>query len=349
MGCTDQDKYKDLFSDMAWYISKSSGLIQLNPLLSLDVVYKMGHGSGTTGKMWDEHHSELASFIHKYNPKNILEIGGSHGILANKYLESYSTQWTIIDPNPRIPKSLQIQVIERFFDDTFVSKEVYDTIVHSHVLEHIYDPNIFLKHIASSMRNNSLMVFSIPNMLPMFKKMYTNCINFEHTIFLTEPYIDFLMAKYNFELVEKSYFRDDHSIFYCVRKKGNVDSVTLPENLYTKNKELYLKYVKYNKELICKLNSNIQITTDPIYLFGAHVFSQFLIATGLNVGRVAAILDNDHLKQGKRLYGSNLRVESPEILRDLDNPVVILRMGIYNAEIKQDIFHNINSTTKFLE
>ena len=48
-----------------------------------------------------------------------------------------------------------------------------------------------------------------------------------------------------------------------------------------------------------------------------------------------------------RLYGSNLKVKSPEILKKYKNPVVILKAGIYN-EIKKQILNQINKKTKFI-
>jgi len=55
----------------------------------------------------------------------------------------------------------------------------------------------------------------------------------------------------------------------------------------------------------------------------------------------------DIKKQGKRLYGTGLNVQSPEILKDLDNPIVILKTGIYSQEIKSQIL-SINSSVQFL-
>jgi len=49
MGCTTNDPSEDVLADMSWKISPESGMIQLNPLLPLEVVYSEEHGSGTTG------------------------------------------------------------------------------------------------------------------------------------------------------------------------------------------------------------------------------------------------------------------------------------------------------------
>ena len=62
-----------------------------------------------------------------------------------------------------------------------------------------------------------------------------------------------------------------------------------------------------------------------MFLFGAHVFAQYLIEFGLNIDRIVCLLDNDIKKQGKRLYGTSKIVKSPKILAGLDNPIVILK------------------------
>ena len=83
-------------------------------------------------------------------------------------------------------------------------------------------------------------------------------------------------------------------------------------------------------------------------MFGAHVFSQYLISFGLRSKKILYILDNDKKKQNKRLYGTNLTVKSPKILSKYKNPLVILKVGVYFNEIKNDITKNINHKTKFL-
>ena len=70
---------------------------------------------------------------------------------------------------------------------------------------------------------------------------------------------------------------------------------------------------------------------------------------GLNISKIKSILDNSKTKQGKRLYGTNIIVHSPEILRNEKTPVLILKAGIYNNEIKNQILSQINSDTIFWE
>jgi len=349
MGCTDQNPLEDIRADMSWKISSKSGMIQLNPLLPLEIIYSEEHGSGTTGTAWDEHHKSFAKFINKYNPNQVLEIGGLHGILAQKVLTlNPNINWTIIEPNPRVPKHLPVEVITGFFNNNFKSEKVFDTVVHSHVLEHIYDPDEFMKHKSSFMQEGNLLIFTLPNLEAMLKRKYTNCINFEHTLYITEPYIDFYLSKYGFELIEKSYFKEDHSIFYCVKKVNKKIPFILPSNLFNTNKETFENYIKTHQTYTLTINNIINNTTLPVYLFGAHIFSQYLISFGLDTENIKYILDNDSTKQNKRLYGTNLTCKSPKILKGEKEAIVILRAAGYNDEIKNDILNNINPNIIFI-
>jgi len=351
MGCTSTAKESDLIADMTWQISPSNGLIQLKKLIPIDILYSQSHDSGLVGKIWMQHHAAFAIFIRKYSPASVLEIGGAHGILSKIYQdESAGVDWTILEPNPIPVEGVKAKIIQGFFDDQFELDEPVDAVVHSHVFEHVYDPQSFVQHISGFLPEGKHLIFSLPNMEVMLKRKYTNCINFEHTVFLTEPYIEYLLHQHGFRILEREYFLDDHSIFYaCVRDKS-VPPTELPSGLYEKNKKIYLDYVTYHEELIHDLNAKIRAleNNQKIYLFGAHVFAQYLIGFGLDTSRIECLLDNDQNKQGKRLYGTNLQVASPKILADVENPVIILKAGVYNEEIKKDIVENINKKTKFL-
>jgi hypothetical protein len=347
-GCVDQPQSDDLFADSIWEIGVSTGLIQLKKLIPLNILYSQSHGSGDIGRIWDDHHKSFAFFINKYTPKAVLEIGGGHGRLAKLYEEHSQISWTIIEPNPTPVDSSNAKWIKGFFDSDFVSGSHYDCYVHSHLFEHLYDPCQFMNHLSTYMKEGDKLIFTVPNMQEMLERNYTNCLDFEHTFFVTEPYVEYLMAKYGFDIVEKEYFMEDHSIFYAAVRSSKVIEKELPPNLYLKNKKLFLNFIKSHKDMIASYNDKLDKIGGPVYLFGAHVFAQYLIQMGLDVTKIVSILDNDESKQGKRLYGSNLSVESPRVLEGVESPQIILKAGVYNDEIKKDILENINATAIIL-
>ena len=349
MGCINHESDNDLRADMSWAISRNTGVIQLKSLIPLNILYQSEHDSGVIGNIWLQHHQEFATFIQKFRPESILEIGGAHGILSREYRKENYIDWSILEPNPSPAEGVDATFIKGFFDDKFTFDKNVDTIVHSHLFEHVYYPDKFINHISRFLSEGQNLIFSLPNMEEMLKRNYTNCLNFEHTVFITEPYIEFFLSKYGFRLIEKKYFKDDHSIFYAYVKDKKIKKTDLPKMLYEHNKKIFLDYIHYHQKLISDLNIKISNTkiNQPIYLFGAHVFAQSLIQFGLNTSRIINLLDNDINKQDLRLYGTNLEVKSPNILAKIKNPIVIMKAGIYNNEIIEDILKNINSNTIF--
>lgn len=347
MGCTDEPANADLRHDMRWVICEDCGTIQLDQLIPLDVLYAHSHNSGVVGGLWARHHQAFAEFVLAQSPRTVLEIGGGHGILSMQaHAVNPDIDWTILEPNPTPRPECKARYVKGFFDQHFRLDHPVDTVVHSHFFEHLYQPALFLQQLQQFLPVGGRQVFSLPNLPVMLQRQYTNCLNFEHTFFVDEAMLEALLAQNGFRILAKQYFLDDHSIFYSTER---VDSATAPlPNAITANRALYQRYVDHHRELIAELNQRIAGHSGPVYLFGAHVFSQYLFAFGLDAGRIERILDNDASKQGKRLTGSNCRIASPKLLAGVDNALVILKAGVYNEEIRRDIVDNINPAVQFI-
>ena len=172
---------------------------------------------------------------------------------------------------------------------------------------------------------------------------------------LTPNSIEYIMAKHSFALEKKRVFADGHSLFYAFSYKGK-DSDAVPKlqlSEYADNKLLFQNWLKANVDFVQSVNARIDeaLTTEKepsIYLFGAHIFTQYLVSFGLRASVVSAILDNATGKQGKRLYGLPLMVYSPKVLADKERPIIILRVGAYAEEIKRGILE-VNASAIFWE
>lgn len=358
MYCVDAPPEADVFADMEWSISRGSGCVQLANLAPLDVVYEHEHGSGAVGGTWQAHHAEFASFLHKHGVTRALEIGAGHGHLAKQYLALHpASSWVVVEPNLPDWTHERATMVRGMFDADFKLPDgvpAVDAVVHSHTFEHMYEPRAFLESVNQFLPINGLHVFTLPRMRVWLQKHYSNTLNFEHTILLTETIIDELLRVTGFDLVDKAYFRDDHSVFYAARKVGSPiadgPARALKLDEYAANKALFMDFVKVQQDAVARINAALAITPGTVYLFGAHIFSQLTIAFGLNMDRVAAVIDNDPAKHGKRLYGTRLLVHKPDVLRDVDNAVVVLRVGAYRDEIVKGIESMVgHQNTVFVE
>ena len=341
MSCIDNlDTTADVFEDMNWGYS-SAGHIQLTDVLDPDLIYKDYHSPGTVGKMWKEHHSMLADFIKDDTFVNVLEIGGAAGSLLGNFVDDNEDfTWTIIEPscNTNI-NDPRVRSINGYFEDYKFDTQ-YDTVVHSHVFEHVYNPVTFLEKINSILDYGNFHYISIPNMKYWLENGFTNTLSFEHTFYVDEKVLTYLLANAGFKVVEQR--SSDHSVVVKAVKSRDVH-VPTTDFLYVK--ELFETYIAKLTADVAAVNA--MIGDSKFYLFGGHIFAQALLNMGLKSENIECILDNDPKKHNKRLYGTNCIVQSPQCLKDVENPIVLLRGGSYTDEIKDSIL-KVNSTTQFI-
>ena len=344
--------YKTESKNMNFKINKKSGTVQIFPRVPLKKLYFKSHGSGKIGKVWNDHHKEFFKFTKKYLNKKILEIGGGHNSISNMFVNLKKKDNIILtsfDPNGRKLKNIKHTLIKDFFNSQNIKKykikSDINLIIHSHLIEHIYSPRQFLAKINHLLSNDGYHIFSVPNLKQMIKNGYANAMNFEHPFFLDEKMLDFLLGQSGFKIIRKKYFKSSHSIFYLT-KKNKIKKKILP-NFFSKNKKIFLKLKnKWFKDI--KLLNRLILDKKDIFIFGAHIFSQNLIFNGLNFKKIKYILDNDPNKNNQFLYGTKIQVKNPAILKNYNNPLVILRAGPYNQEIKRNIIKNINNKTIFI-
>jgi len=347
-GCVDSDQNTDIKADMSWAICPESGVIQLDKLIPLEILYQEQHVDGT-GPTWEKYYHDFADYIVKQNPKDVLEIGGGAGKLADIAVDlTLGTTWTMAEPNPLHKETNRIKIVQKFFDEKFKFIGDIDTVVFSQVMEHAYDPNIFVSSISKFLKNGNKLVFAYPNLKLWLEKKYTNAINFEHTFFITDYFVDYLLNKHGFAIKDKTFY-GDHSIFYvAVKTRSTTKNQLSYENKYIEYKKIFNDFIDYHKNLVEELNKKINSFDGKVYLFGAHIFAQYLFEFGLNKNKIVGLLDNSPLKQGKRLYGTKYIVESPLVLEKDKKVGVVLRVGIYRDEVLKQL-KEINPNVEIFE
>lgn len=338
IGATDSNRDSDLLADMTWDICVETGMIQLRELLDPELVYS-GYHSEAIGGVWKQHHDEFCDFSSKFLSGSVVEIGGSNGYVANNLIRRIDSisDYTIIEPNASCKPSEKIKIVQKFFNKETASTITtpVNAILHSHTFEHAYDPIDFMSSIATISSPGSAHIFSVPKLDEYLKSKFTNTLNFEHTYYLTDKVIRYLLARFGFAILETREFKN-HSRFYACRFNGEKNDCVL-QSEYAGNKEVFSDFVTFYQNSVDKLNREAADFSGDIYLFGGHIFSQFLICIGLNADLVAGILDNSSDKQGKRLYGTNLRISSPEIIQGRGEVGVILKAGQYQDEIREQL------------
>lgn len=336
---TDSDPSEDIFLDMEWGYPEG-GTVQLNKLVPPNILYDKHHNSGMVGTTWEKHHQIFFEFINKREIGNVLEIGGASGNLSKKFFNiSDNVSWENIEPGKHSNTDTRVKLINEYFENYNFSKK-YNTIVHSHVFEHIYEPIKFLKKVNEVLEDDGHHYISIPNMKHWLSNNYTNTLMFEHTFYVDEDVLETLLNITGFEVIDRLF--NNHSIYICCKKVSPSADIKYDSE---KIRDMFLKYVDFLISDIDKIKKDI--LGKKVYAFGAHIFTQMILNFGVDESNIISVLDNDKQKQGKRLYGTNLFIQSPAILGDEDEPIIILRCGSYTEEIRENLL-KINKKIKFI-
>jgi SAM-dependent methyltransferase len=284
------------------------------------------------GSTWNKHHTEFAEFVARRSPKKILEIGAGTTTLATIIRQKANIEsYTIVDPNV-IDRGENVRIIRKLVTSDFALDERFDTVIHSHTMEHFYNPIEDLKALARLMTDDGQMIVSVPLIVNSVMDGFSNGLNFEHTYMTTISNFYPMFAAAGLHITSMCSF-NPYNVFITASKERRP---VLISNEYSSTHDIITRYYEQLVDDIDGINEQIKgKNPGSVYLFGAHIFSQSLINAGLS--SVYCILDNDTTKHDQRLYGTPYDVQSPDVIASDAAPIVILRTGQYTAEIAEQL------------
>lgn len=337
MGCVDIESThkEDVFWEMKWGYKDDSTFGVIDPPPA-ELIYLNQHNE-LVGPTWENHLSSFSKFVSEKVRGKVLEIGAGHCLLSERVdllNPGLFEQWDILEPNPLIQSNSRGELFKEYFPSKTIKNKNYDVIVHSHVLEHVVSPITFLIDCYETLKTDGEIIMSVPNMKNMADNSDLNLLMFEHLTYLTFDEIQNIAQFAGFKIINFQHF-DQHSIFFHLKKIEKDNSNKSFKSILT-TVEIEKLIDNYSNEILDKVKEIKKFMDDnnfKFYIFGAHIFTQYLIALGLDHNKIVALLDNSKFKQGKRLYGTNLKVLGPMEILGESNLGIILPMGNYEAEV----------------
>jgi hypothetical protein len=168
IGCTEPESRtsEDIYWDMKWGYKEDSTFGVIDPP-DPEKIYLEQHNE-LVGPTWNSHLFEFSKFVIEYSTGNVLEIGGGSCSLPTQVFSHNAYKkidnWDIIEPNPLIDLNEFGELITGWFPESLEVGIRYETIVHSHVLEHVPSPLNFLRSCNERLVLDGKILFSIPNM-----------------------------------------------------------------------------------------------------------------------------------------------------------------------------------------
>lgn len=315
---------QDIFADQNFSVCNTCSCVQLKNLINPSLLYSTAHNNTFNTPTWLEHHKIFLNFIfNKVSHTSITEIGGSGKMF--ELINRSDIQYTCLDISK--PTTV-IDGVNYIVGNC----ETYDysgleTIVMSHVFEHLYNPHLFLKTI---LRGGVKHVYiSIPNMKALLDSNTVNIINNEHTFYIDKESIVWLFNQHGYSLVDAFEYKT-HSLFIYFSKTENLPINILPSRRPDIENSLYNLFLNEISRL-----SNITIKPNS-FIVPAGIYGQFTIYC-CKPENILGFLDNDISKQGRRVYGTPYFTYGFDELTKYSNVTIYVWNGQYTSELINQI------------
>lgn len=334
-------------SDMNWGSCAVCGCVQLEELIKPEILYRQPHNP-SIGKVWEEHNNQFSDLISRYQNNNILEIGGANLKIAN--LISKKTEFISYDIIDYSSNEYSITRINEKINlikssaEEYALKNKVDCIILSHTFEHLYEPTGLLLKLNQCLEDTGRIFISVPNIKNQLIDGFLNALNFEHTFLIDDEYMEIIANQAGFCVKAITKFSKYNS-FYVLEKNIKKQNLSIKHSSPQDAKTIFLSFIDKIQNDVQSINQ--KIGEEKIYVFGAHIFTQFLLNFGLKEENIIYVLDNDVSKNEKYLFGTRVKVKNPDILRTVENPVVVVRAAQYREEIVSQL-NSINDYIKYI-
>lgn len=286
--------------------------------------------------------SEIEKFINffkkcKNKPGKIMEVACFDGYLLKQLKK---LKWDVHGCDPCSTADIAIKILGNkrikkvFFEKGVYPKESFDAVVFRNLLEHIYEPNNFLKEVRESLKNGGKIFIDVPNLKEVIKLGGFGLFFHQHVTYFTIKSIDTLLSKNGFKIT--NYYEGKPNLFVEAVK------ISRPKIKNIKNKDEKILKKLANQSVLMKkkahkLFDNKQIK--KIVIFGSSALATTLIGT-LNkkqLEKVKLIVDNDSEKHKKYLCGSNFEIVSPKKILDIDYDLIFVTSHFFPNQIKSSL------------
>ena len=211
-----------------------------------------------------------------------------------------------------------------------------NTIIMSHVFEHLYKPRDFIEKISKTDVQN--IFISIPDMDNLMKINDINNINILHTFYINTKFITYLFQLYGFILKNK-YEYTNNSIFYYFYKSS--------QNIEVEYKQIsLLKEIPTFYETVISKIKYINII-NSFYICPSGFYGQFIYFNLNEYSKANAkgFLDGDTFKINKRLSGTPLFIYEKKYISKYNNMTILITSAKHQCEIKDELLKFNNNLT----
>ena len=338
------------------------GLVQLDKTINPKKMFGSGYGyKSSASALMINHLKEKNIFLKKnfLKKKKISDLD----IVSNDgtFLNSFSKENLLIGVDPSLKKFKSfykkgIHKINNFFDQKKIEEYIYkikkknlklDLISSFAMFYDVQDPNKFCKDIFNLLSKNGIWVLEISYLPLMLKNLTYDQICHEHVTYYSLSVFKSIAEKNNFKIINaRTNEINGGSIeIICSKKESSkkINYHNIKKYLNDEKKITRLAFKNFKKRIEKTKKKIIDFFSKQknkkIIGYGASTKGNIILnQTKTNLTKLPFICDGSNFKYGMFTPGTNIKIISKEIMRNLKpDYLFILIWSFRNEVIKQEI------------
>jgi 2-polyprenyl-3-methyl-5-hydroxy-6-metoxy-1,4-benzoquinol methylase len=264
----------------------------------------------------------------------VLEIGGGGGALALR-LSSQAHEMHLVEPSRALTADrftgTNVTFHQAMFPLRALESRVFDVIVCRQVLEHVPEPEPFLRALRSQLNDEGFAYIEMPSAEYICDNASVVDFHYPHVHYYRRPHLETLFARAKFDVVDVVAIKNGHDVGFVLaptrakpiapapRAGGAQLSARLAERRHAGRKRL-------------------KAMNGTVALYGANAYSQALLGLYPDLP-VAAMFDDTPTYEGQFAYGpqTDIRISVPsaDALRSVDT--VVITAYLHDQAISQKL------------
>ncbi|AXK79054.1 methyltransferase domain-containing protein [Pseudolabrys taiwanensis] len=265
----------------------------------------------------------------------VLEVGGGGGALSMLLAETAS-EVHLVEPSRALSPDrfagTKVTFHQSMFPTTTLTGKVFDVIVCRQVLEHIPDPNPFLKSLRAQISDDGIAYIELPSAEYIYVNRSVVDFHYPHVHFYRQPHLEALFARAGFAVVETIDVKNGHDTAFVLRPVAASDvrpAIIKDDPNFVAD---MAKRRAYGRERLTGI-------TGSIGLYGANAYSQSLFGVYPDFAAYSAMFDDTPMYVGHQVYGPaiDLPIGPPSVEKLLPLGAVIVTAYLHDLVIARKV------------
>ena len=177
----------------------------------------------------------VAPYLEVGTGLNLLDVGGSTGIVAHHFSERFGYSGTVLDPSPdelKEAKKLGLETVQGFAEEVDFGSEKFDMVLLCQTVDHLLDIRSALRAIRNSLTSTGMLLVDIVDFRAAYLRNWSveKATKIDHPYSLTEESIEAYLSQAGYSITHKGFAADHlHINYLCSPSQPQDDYLPSPQ------------------------------------------------------------------------------------------------------------------------